>query len=128
MLYFLSGAVFSCYLSEIRWQTWLLNIISLFWETLGFFCNMVACHYLPALQSAVLSVWQHFPESLPIHIRIHPNDSFCNHIINKYSHTCPCHNITSTMFDMWCASDDELFLSSVIFFSFLHSNEICQKS
>lgn len=81
--------------------------VSLPWEALG--CGNVLSHY-PSVQCYWLcGIWLNVSRYYsPTHVRIHPAASISSDITNEHkranstgSHTGPCHNTASPMFDRW---------------------------
>lgn len=82
------------------------------WETLGLILEYALGRYLFTLWTTVRSVFQHlaeFEQRATEHFRINIAIFISSCIIGKHlwsgatgSHTCPCHNISSTTDDMVC--------------------------
>lgn len=104
-------------LIEIRWLMWVLEDIPFFlpWETLGLILEYALGRYLFTLWTTVRSVFQHLAEFE--HFRINSAIFISSCIIGKHlrcgstgSHTCPCHNVSSTAGDMACFRSQSVLL------------------
>lgn len=117
---------------RFRWMIWpLKNTPFLCLEKfLGCFCSKlwVIIHvHCDAQLDRFCSIWLNLSrEYSPVHFTIHPAASISSHAISRHqwpsstgSHSCPCNNISSAVFDSWC-NTLKLFFSSISLFSSVH--------